>query len=180
MTGIDDIAPEQFGTATRVGDAFEIVFARDYPQPHDALWAAVTEPAQTELWWAESRIDPRVGGEFAVRWLNGRDGVPLEWLEGEVLSIEPGRAIASSNSDHGLLCWEIERTPVGSRLKFTNRVTPPDGRSAAMSLAGWHIHLDHLAAALDGQRIDWPNWHTQYGPAWEALHEHYRTRDELA
>jgi len=28
----------------------------------------------------------------------------------------------------------------------------------ASVLPGWHIHLDFLDEALDGQAVDWPNW----------------------
>ena len=174
MTGIDDIGPEQFGTATRTGDGFELDFARDYLYPHDLVWRSVTDPERARLWWAETRVDPRVGGEFAVRWLNGRDGEPLEWLDGEILAIDEGRSIQFSNSDHGLLRWEVTPTPSGTRLRFTAQTTPAEERFVAMSLAGWHIHLDHLAQVLAGGTIDWSTWYAEYEPAWTALHEHYR------
>ena len=37
-------------------------------------------------------------------------------------------------------------------------------------LAGWHIHLDFLEEALDGHRVDWPNWPKD---RWDAHHERY-------
>jgi len=40
-------------------------------------------------------------------------------------------------------------------------------------LAGWHIHLDHLEAVLDGDTIDWP---TDHMPAWERIRERYSAR----
>jgi len=174
MTGIDDVAADQFGTVKRVGASFELTFDRDYPHPVDVVWASITDPDKTRLWWAESRIDPRVGGEFAVRWLNGEDGRPMEWLGGEILALDPGRLIEITNAQHGFLRWRVAPTPSGTRLAFTNRLTPPEERFVTMSLGGWHLHLDHLASVLAGGSVDWSTWYPDFGPAWTAVHERYR------
>ena len=44
------------------------------------------------------------------------------------------------------------------------------------SLAGWDIHLDHLAAALDGRPVDWPNWWADYFGAWSEKRDRYAAK----
>ncbi|MGF7237040.1 MAG: hypothetical protein ACQSGP_19065, partial [Frankia sp.] len=57
----------------------------------------------------------------------------------------------------------------GCRLTFTaDLVLPPEFRTKV--LAGWHFHLDALAEALDGGRVDWPRWPLD---RWERIHETY-------
>jgi hypothetical protein len=42
--------------------------------------------------------------------------------------------------------------------------------------AGWHIHLEHLADALDGRPVDWPAGDAEHRPRWRAIHEEYEAR----
>jgi uncharacterized protein YndB with AHSA1/START domain len=183
-TGADDhtrtmsdstAARSPLGSVERVGDdLFELRFVRDYPHPVETVWRSLTDPAQTSLWWAESRIDLRVGGSLDLRWLNGEDGAPQEWTRGEILSLDEGRSIEFTNSVHGMLRWELEPTPDGTRLTLVNRVSPGEERFVPMSLGGWHMHLDHLAAVLEGGRIDWPRWYPEHFGDWEVLRDEYR------
>jgi hypothetical protein len=43
-------------------------------------------------------------------------------------------------------------------------------------LAGWHIHLDHLADALDGRPVDWSSWSEDQRPKWQEIHDRYAAR----
>jgi len=43
----------------------------------------------------------------------------------------------------------------------------------AQVAAGWDIHLDHLATALDGGAIDWPRWNQNHFPAWHEKEARY-------
>lgn len=153
---------------------YELTFEREYPHPSDVIWRSITDPELTKLWWAESRIDLRVGGEFGLRWLNGEDGNPQEWSSGRVLALEPGRLLELSNESHGFIGWRLRPAGTGTHVTFVNRVTPPQRRYVTMSLGGWHVHLDHLAFVLDGGAIDWTRWYPDYEPAWKAIHEKYQ------
>ena len=42
-----------------------------------------------------------------------------------------------------------------------------------MSLAGWHVHLDHLQEALEGKSVDWQHWWDDFYPCWEQAHALY-------
>ncbi|MDQ1550331.1 MAG: hypothetical protein QOD27_1989, partial [Microbacteriaceae bacterium] len=124
------------GTLLRTGDSAELTFVRDYPYPPERIWASITDPEQTRLWWAEARIDLATGGRFDLRWLNGEDGTPLDWTSGEVTELDPLRMLEHSNSTHGRLRWRLEPNEGGTTLIFVNRIAPGDDRFIAMSLAG--------------------------------------------
>lgn len=171
---------DELGTITALGEGeYESRFVRDLPHEVTRVWAAITDPRITVRWWAEARIDARVGGEFRVRWLNGEDGSPREWLAGEIVGLDAPRFIELTNEAHGVLRWQLAPTPGGTRLVFT--VGPVTEEFATMSLAGWHVHLDHLAAVLDGavDAVDWPNWYRDYLPRWERVRAGYQTATGL-
>lgn len=153
-----------------------LVFVREYAHPTYRVWAAITDPGETVRWWAAARGKAEVGSEFSLKWLNGGDN-ELEWWHGEVLRCDPPRLFEHSNSQHGLLRWELESAVVGgkedgTRLTFINVVAAP-GDTVSMGLAGWHVHLDHLQEALEGKDVDWPAWHQDFLPAWEKIHQGY-------
>jgi uncharacterized protein YndB with AHSA1/START domain len=170
-----DTARSPLGSVERLADdLFELRFERDYPHPIDAVWRSLTDPRETRLWWAESRIDLRVGGVFDLRWLNGEDGRPQHWTHGEIVALDEGRSIEITNSDHGVLLWTVEPVDRGTRLTMINRVRPGEQRHVTMSLGGWHVHLDHLADTLDGGHIDWTRWYPEHFSEWETVHAEYR------
>ncbi len=43
-----------------------------------------------------------------------------------------------------------------------------------MSLASWHVHLDHLKESLSGKAVDWPRWWDDFYPSWEKIHASYQ------
>ncbi|KQO99600.1 SRPBCC family protein [Leifsonia sp. Leaf264] len=164
-----DSAP--LGSVERVDEDWRITFVREYGHQVDEVWAMLTDPGLTRLWWADARIEPRVGGRFDLRWLNSPEAG--EWWAGAVTAWEPGRLLEFTNSEHGLLRWELEPTDAGTRLRFTDLIRPEEERFVAMSLAGWHLHLDHLADALDGTGQDWDGWMQRWLPTWQDLHAEY-------
>lgn len=158
------------------GGRARLGFVREYAHPVYRVWAAVTDPAETIRWWAAARGKAEVGSPFSLKWLNGGD-TELEWWHGEVLRCEPPRLFEHSNSQHGVLRWELDTAVVagrdeGTRLTFTNIVSAPRD-AVTMGLAGWHVHLDHLQEALEGKSVDWPAWHQDFLPAWEGIHKAY-------
>ena len=168
-----DFARFPLGTLARDGDEATLTFVRHYPYPVERLWRAITDPETTRLWWAEADIELRVGGRFNLRWLNGPED-ELEWWPGEITALHLGSVVEHTNTVHGLLRWELEPEPGGTRLTFTNVVTPLEEQGLSMSLAGWHAHLDHLLEAIEGREPDWPTWHVVHFPAWEKVHIAYQ------
>jgi hypothetical protein len=61
-------------------------------------------------------------------------------------------------------------------LTFTASYPERDEETRLSLLAGWHIHLDHLADALEGRAQDWPRWMDEQLPRWQEHHERYAAR----
>jgi hypothetical protein len=67
-----------------------------------------------------------------------------------------------------VLRFELEPDGDGTILRFTNTLDLPDD-FATKTPAGWHWHLDTLAAVLDGQ----PDRDLVQVEGWEDIHEAY-------
>lgn len=88
----------------------------------------------------------------------------LEWWPGQITTLDPPRLLEHTNSEHGLLRWELEPLDVGAlrartRLRLTNDLEGED-EWVPMSLAAWHLHLEQLDVALVGGSVDWSAWGT--------------------
>lgn len=176
-----DLARHPLGQEERLDDGrVRLTFVREYPHPAGRVWQALTDPAETEKWWAQSRGSVRAGSSFDLRWLNGKDdghGTEMDWWNGKVLACEPPKLFEISNAMHGTIRMELSPTAVGAvqdgtRLVFTNVISAQD-EMVPMSLAGWHTHLDHLQEALEGKSIDWPRWWDDLYPSWERIYADY-------
>lgn len=169
-----DMSRFSLGSVEQSGAQFELVFEREYDFSVETLWAAISDPEIMKLWWAEATVDLVVGGEFNLRWLNGEDGGALPWSTGEIRAFAPGHLLEATNSQHGLLRFQLEARGSATALIFTNVTSPPEERFVTMSLAGWHVHFDHLQHVLAGGTITWPSWYADYGLAWAELHSIYQ------
>ncbi|MFH5821562.1 SRPBCC family protein [Georgenia sp. AZ-5] len=171
-----DMTRHPLGEASPQGGSNTVLaFHRHYLFPPERVWAAITDPEETEKWWAASRGRLAPGERFELRWLNGRDE-ELEWWPGEVVAVEPPRLLEITNREHGSIRFELTEADAdglpGTWLTFTN-VISAEPEQVRMSLAGWHVHLDHLQEALEGRRVDWARWHDDVYPAWEAVYREY-------
>jgi uncharacterized protein YndB with AHSA1/START domain len=125
-------------------------FQRLLAHPVDAVWRAITEPAELERWFP-SQIDGdvRVGGEltFSFREQPLQDA-PVT-MTGHVTDLDPPRLFAFYWGDDQLR-FELEAAESGAAtdLRFTVLLDAED--KAARDASGWHQCLDALAAALDG------------------------------
>jgi len=147
-------------------------FERELPHPPDRVWRALTDPAELPQWLAAADdLQAQPGGKVELRWLNPDSQGRTAVARGTVSAFDPPRLLEFDTDLHGLLRWELSPTAGGTRLVFTVVNTIP-GEYLLRSLAGWHLHLDLLAEALDGSPVDWPNWPYQ---RWQALHDHYAT-----
>ena len=150
----------------------ELRFERFFDHPVERVWAAITEPDQMVGWWAEGELDLRLGGRVVLRWLNSDDDGNQAVLHGAITEIDAPRVFEIEGEPHGVLRFDLCPEDDCTHLIFTNVVPAPD-EVVPMALAGWHIHLDHLAEALAGTPVDWERWDEQHRPAWGELHERY-------
>ncbi|MEQ3554519.1 SRPBCC family protein [Pseudonocardia nematodicida] len=153
-------APGPGGTVhTRPDGRRELAFRREFPDPVDEVWAAVTDPARCARWFASWTGDARPGGTIALTMTSAEDGGgPPETAR--ITACEPPHRLAVTIEvpDAGPP-WELavdltSTADGGTVLEF--RQPLPDGASAADTGSGWHWYLDRLAATLAGAPM--PEW----------------------
>ncbi|MDP9294915.1 MAG: SRPBCC domain-containing protein [Actinomycetota bacterium] len=135
--------------------------------------AGLKRPARWE-------VPPLEGGRVELRWLNSDEQGNRAVSHGTIRRLEPPRLLEYDSDIHDLLRWELHEDGDGCRLSLTNTTPAPDEYLTKV-LAGWHIHLDHLADALAGHPVDWAAWTPDYrargtGSSWAEHHERYAAR----
>ena len=155
-----------YGTMETTDDGrYVLRYERRLRHPIEKVWAALTEPARIEEWWARAAVlELTEGGRARIEWLNS-DAV----AEGHITRLEPPHTIEFDTDIHGSLLWELRPHDDGTHLTLTvvNDI-PEEYRTSVM--AGWHVHIDFLEDALDGTPVDWPNWPED---RWAELNEFY-------
>src|SRR4051794_20700769 len=166
------MAADPYGAIERAGDRYRVRFERNLRHPVDRVWAALTEPAQLRAWLAAADLDLVPGGRVRLEWLNVPEGEEPAIAEGTVSALDPPRTLELDTDLHGRLRFELEPDAAtgGTRLVFTVEHAIPDDQ-LARTAAGWHVHLEHLADALEGDAVDWSSWWTLHFPRWEEHHE---------
>ena len=139
------------------------------PGPIERIWAYLTESDLRRRWLAAGEMELKAGAPFEFVWRNdelsdppGRrpEGFAEEMrMPSRVTEVDPPRHIAFTWSDSGDVSIDLE--PRGDRVLLTlvHRRIPE--RSALLSIgAGWHAHLDILAARAEGREPEpfWDGW----------------------
>lgn len=162
-----------YGMARQTADGgWRLRFQRRLNHPVERVWSALTAPDRLVEWLAEAEMDVAPGGRIQLRWLNTDPGDNTAAAQGKIIALEPLRRLVYDTDIHGRLAWEVR----GGREGCVLMLTVDLGRQAEqveMLLAGWHIHLDHLAAALDGRAVDWPHWMRDHFGRWTEYRDHY-------
>lgn len=158
----------------------QVRFVRRLPHPIARVWAALTDPAELRRWWGDADLDLADGGRFALRWFNTDDDGNVATLDGAITKLDPPRSLEitadwamTGSPDPGApttLTWELEPDGDHTVLHFTNTVAAPAGPRTA---AGWHLHLDALAAVLAGGEVDIAHPDPLFAPLQRAYEEKY-------
>lgn len=133
-------------------------FERFFRVPIERVWHALTTPEGLAPWLGSATIDLRPGGTFAVAlaehiFIDGRieairppHELTISWLE-----LEDGQPTqhATTSDDRSELSFALHGVGGGTMLLLTHRLLRP-GESMHSFGAGWHVHMDELAAALAG------------------------------
>ena len=137
-------------------------FERRLAHPVEAVWAAVTEPAELVHWFPTPvEIDElRPGGAMTFAF-------PRDATHGEVLEVEPPRRFVF-RWDADVIRIEVEPDGDGSVLRFTHVLSERD--EGARAAAGWHVCLDTLERRLQGEDTPTPGGPT---PEWRAHYAKY-------
>jgi uncharacterized protein YndB with AHSA1/START domain len=150
------------GRLTVDGDIATLTFERRLPYPIEAVWAAITDPAQRRLWLGETTIDGRQNGTIETvptgpplppdqKRMYGRI---LVWDPPHVLEHEWRQAIVEDS----VVRYELIDEGDATLLRLTHR-----GLSVSNATGfrpGNHAFLDRLEAHLAGDPP--PNWSQRY------------------
>jgi uncharacterized protein YndB with AHSA1/START domain len=179
----------QLGTIQETGGKHVLRYERRLEHPVERVWSALTEPDELRGWLASAeQLELREGGAIALRWLDvpeDTEGWKEKGIEipedrdisapvrGKITELDPPHLIEYETDEMGVMRWELRDDGAGCALTFTNTVELPKGHPAEQTLAGWHIHLDHLDVHLAGGEIDWSNWTDKYMEQWEGIRAQY-------
>lgn len=139
------------------------------PGPVERVWSYLTQSEMRRQWLASGEMDLRPGAEFEFVWRNDEltdpPGARPEGMSAEnrmvckILDVEaPHRLFISWGVQSDVL---FELTAQGSNTLLTITHRRPPTRDVLLSVsAGWHAHVDVLAAKLASVRPDphWDNW----------------------
>jgi uncharacterized protein YndB with AHSA1/START domain len=141
-----------FGTVSVDGSAAAVRFERWYAAPAAELWSVLSDPERMARWLgAEVYIEAWMGGAVALRWPGG------EQMDGVITVFEPDRVLEYTWRESTLGVESVVRfelRPQGSGTVLVLEHTGVPAGQAAGFGAGWHGHLDALAATLAGQDMD--------------------------
>ncbi|MCC7390692.1 MAG: SRPBCC family protein [Phycisphaerales bacterium] len=145
------------GRLVVAGEIAVISFERRLRSSTDAVWAALTDPAQFAAWLGPGTLEPRAGGQVSIA--TGPEGGPERRaaISGTVLVWDPPAALEYEWAQPGLpvstVRYELEAAGNDTILRLTHRRSVGAGIGGR---AGWHAYLDRLAAHLGGGPI--PAW----------------------
>ena len=140
------------------------------PGSIDRIWAYVTESDLRRRWLAAGEMTLQVGAPFELVWRNDElndppshrpDGFEEEQrMQCRITELDPPRHIAFTWGDKGGSV-SIDLAPQGDRVLLTlvHRLLP-EGPMRIGITAGWHVHLDILAAQARGIEPPafWDEW----------------------
>jgi PPOX class probable F420-dependent enzyme len=126
-----------------------IEFSRPIMRPAQAVWAALTDPRRLVLWQHPVEFIPELrAGATIYAQLNPQAGAVAL---GAVIELDEPRRFAfrwTTNNPQLPPDFEISYVIDGDELRV--RSGPfPEGPGAVLLAASFHIHLDHLATAID-------------------------------
>ena len=150
------------------------------PGPIDRVWAYLTDSDLRRQWLASGVMTPQAGSAFELTWRNDElaaapgqrpDGMSAEHsMESRLLAFDPPHHLAFTWGERGEVAFEL--TVAGHEVRLTlihRRIS--DRRNLLMVGAGWHMHLDVLAAVVGGKTVEEPFWQ-----GWERLKAEYDKR----
>ena len=144
-----------------------IRFERQFAQPVERVWAAITEPPQLSEWLAYADVDLAPGGRFELQF-HHRDDATKSF--GQVTAVETNRLLEFTWYPDKLgdsrVRIELTSNEAGCLLVLTHAF--PESYGIPETLGGWHVHLEALQARLAGEPYD-----LNTAP-WRSVLAHYR------
>jgi uncharacterized protein YndB with AHSA1/START domain len=147
---------QPFGTAV---DSSTVRIQRTLRGPIERVWAYLTESDLRQQWLASGDMELKVGATFELVWRNdnlsdAEDTRPDDMSKEhrgmcEMLEVDPPRKLRYRWADVGEVTMEL--VPEGKDVLLTLTHRRLSNRRLVVGVsAGWHVHLDILAARLAG------------------------------
>lgn len=156
-----------------------LTIQRRLPGPVERVWAYLTDGELRRQWLAAGAMEMKVGSSSEFVWRNDELTDPPghrppghsseHRMEVRITELDPPRRLSITWGSTGGVTFELE--PRGKDVLLTvihRRVT--DRALLLKVSAGWHMHLDVLAARLNGTQPA-PFW-----DGWSSLAKEYERR----
>lgn len=139
------------------------------PGPIERIWAYLTDSDLRRRWLASGAMEQRLGATTELVWRNQElndpptarpEGMPEEHrMVVTVTEIDPPRRLGITWGASGGVTFTLEPKGKDVLLTILHR-RAPDRNTLLNVSAGWHAHLDMLAAEVTGQAkpAHWDNW----------------------
>jgi uncharacterized protein YndB with AHSA1/START domain len=145
----------ELGRIVRTGDDAIVQLERDFAATPDEVWQMLTEPDRLANWLQASvDLEPYAGGAITLRFAN--TGTTIR---GQIVHFDAPKVLeytwSLADEPASVVRFELRpaATSPGTHLCLTHARcgdNPPK-----LFAAGWHHHLELLAAQLAGQPVAW-------------------------
>jgi len=172
----DLASPDAYGVLSQPDT---LTIQRLLPGPVERVWDYLTQSELRRQWLAAGEMALAVGAPFEFTWRNDELTDPPgrrpaahseeHRMQSRITELDPPKKIAFTWADSGDV--SIELAPIGTKVLLTlvHRRLPDRPHLVGVS-AGWHLHLDLLAARLGGDATE-PFW-----DGWSRLRAEYEGR----
>lgn len=153
----------------RVAEPATLVIERILPGPPSRIWSYLMDADKRRLWLADGVMEAKAGTPFELVWRNDEltdppgmrpEGFSEEMrMKSRVLEVHKEKRLVFTWGETGEVSFDLR--PEGDEVLMTvthRRIS--DRANLLMVGAGWHMHLDILAAKLRGERAEpfWDGW----------------------
>ncbi|MFL1431796.1 MULTISPECIES: SRPBCC family protein [unclassified Nocardiopsis] len=142
------MGPRPTGRLVATDTGRDLVLTRSFQAPIEDVWASITDPERTALWFASWTGDPAPGRTVRYR-LTLEEGAPEGDLRIDACE-PPHRLAVSSEDEYG--SWHLEALlsadGATTILTFVQHLEPDTDLGSIGP--GWEYYLDALAASREG------------------------------
>ncbi len=176
---MNDLTPlEAYGVMT---EPATLKIQRLLPGPIERIWAYLTENDLRRQWLAAGKMEMKAGAPFELVWRNDElteppgqrpDGFSEEHrMQSRITELDPPRKLAFTWGEEGTGEVSFALEPKGGEVLLTIIHRRIADRATMLKIgAGWHMHLDILAARVTGREPK-PFW-----DGWSRLQKEYERR----
>ncbi|MDB5822686.1 MAG: hypothetical protein JWR21_1390 [Herminiimonas sp.] len=172
----DHPLPDPYGVLT---EPTTLEIRRVLPGPVERVWAYLTDSELRRQWLAAGHMEMKVGAPVELVWRNDElapgpgqrpDGFPAEQrMQSRITELDPPHKLGIAWDGGGEVSFDLK--PVGSKVLLTVIHRRLPSRDVTLMVgAGWHMHLDILAARAAGEE-PMPFWE-----GWSRLRAEYDRR----